>query len=223
LLVLGALTYRQVSYWRDIPSFWQRTSALTQDNYVAQDQLGIFLFTHGHTEEASTHFRTALAIMPDDLLASMYLAPYEQSRGNLLAASGMYQVVIRQSGNPSFRATAYHNLGLIDRQIGNSTEAKQCFEAELQLTPEPLTTDRSLAMVELGLIAEQTGDLSEAVRQFSRAVAVQPNDVGFLLLTHALQIQGHDDQARAIAERVARTSPNLPEAQQQAAALLSGK
>jgi protein O-mannosyl-transferase len=38
LLVLGTLTYRQVGYWHDIPSFWLRTLALTRDNYVAPRQ-----------------------------------------------------------------------------------------------------------------------------------------------------------------------------------------
>ncbi len=40
LLVLGTLTYRQVGYWRDMESFWLRTLALTQDNYIAAGQPG---------------------------------------------------------------------------------------------------------------------------------------------------------------------------------------
>ncbi len=39
LLMLGILTYRQIGYWRDTPSVWQRALALTQDNYVAHDNL----------------------------------------------------------------------------------------------------------------------------------------------------------------------------------------
>jgi len=54
-------------------------------------------------------------------------------------------------------------------------------------------------------------------------MAVQPTDVGFLLLAHALQQEGHPDEAKAIFERVARFSPNLPEAQKTAESLLSGK
>ena len=74
-----------------------------------------------------------------------------------------------------------------------------------------------------GLIAQKDGDLAEAVRQYSRAMAVQPTDVGYLLLAQALQREGRSDEAKATFERVARLSPNLAEAQKTAESLLSGK
>ena len=42
LIVLGVLSYRQVSYWHDTETFWLRTIALTENNYVAHDSLGNF-------------------------------------------------------------------------------------------------------------------------------------------------------------------------------------
>jgi Flp pilus assembly protein TadD len=78
-------------------------------------------------------------------------------------------------------------------------------------------------MIGLGLIAQKNGDLAEAVRQYSHAMSVQPTDVGFLLLARALQQEGRLDEANAISERVARLSPNLPEAQKTAESLLTGK
>ncbi len=62
-----------------------------------------------------------------------------------------------------------------------------------------------------------------AVRQYSHAMALQPTDVGLLLLAHALQQEGHTDEANAVLQRAARSSPNLPEARKQAEALLAGK
>ena len=218
LLVLGTLTYRQVGYWHDIPSFWLRTLVLTQNNYVAHDTLGEFLASQGRTEEAAAHFRAALAIRPDDLPANLNLGTYEHGRGNLLAAIERYQIVAHYAGDVGLRATAYGNLGSAYRQMGESMRAKQCFEMALQLAP-----DRPMAMIGLGLIAQNNGDLPEAVRQYSRAMAVEPTDVGFLLLAHALQQQGHSEEASAITERVARLSPNLAEAQKTAESLLSGK
>lgn len=218
LLVLGTLTYRQVGYWHDIPSFWLRTLVLTQNNYVAHDTLGEFLASQGRTEEAAAHFRAALAIRPDDLPANLNLGTYEHGRGNLLAAIERYQIVAHYAGDVGLRATAYGNLGSAYRQMGESMRAKQCFEMALQLAP-----DRPMAMIGLGLIAQNNGDLPEAVRQYSRAMAVEPTDVGFLLLAQALRQQGHSEEASAITERVARLSPNLAEAQKTAESLLSGK
>ena len=218
LLVLGTLTYRQVGYWHDIPSFWSRTLALTANNYIAHDTLGEYLARQGQTEEAAAHFRAALAIRPDDLPANLNLGTYEHGRGNLPAAIERYQLVAQHAADVSLRATAYGNLGSAYRQMGDWMTAKQCFEMALQLAP-----DRPMAMIGLGLIAERNGDPSEAVRQYTQAMAVQPTDVGFLLLAHALQQEGRSDEANAILERVARSSPNLAEAQRTADALLSGK
>jgi len=218
LLVLGTLTYRQVGYWHDIPSFWSRTLALTANNYIAHDTLGEYLARQGQTEEAAAHFRAALAIRPDDLPANLNLGTYWHGRGNLPAAIERYQLVAQHAADVSLRATAYGNLGSAYRQMGDWMTAKQCFEMALQLAP-----DRPMAMIGLGLIAERNGDPSEAVRQYTQAMAVQPTDVGFLLLAHALQQEGRSDEANAILERVARSSPNLAEAQRTADALLSGK
>ena len=103
------------------------------------------------------------------------------------------------------------NLGSAYRQMGESMKAKRCYEISLQLAPDrPMAP---MAMIGLRLIAQKKGDLPEAVRQYSRAMAVQPTDVGYLLLAQALQQQGRSDEAKAIFERVARLSPNLAEAQ----------
>jgi tetratricopeptide (TPR) repeat protein len=218
LLALSILTYRQVGYWHDIPSFWSRTLALTENNYIAHDTLGEYFAHQGQIEEAAAHFRAALAIRPDDLPANLNLGTYEHGRGNLPAAIERYQMVAQHAADVSLRATAYGNLGSAYRQMGDLIKAKQCFNTALQLSP-----DLPLAMIGLGLIAERNGDPSEAVRQYSRAMAVQPTDVGFLLLAHALQQEGRSDEAKEINERVTKSSPNLPEAQSTADALLSGK
>ena len=218
LLVLGTLTYRQVGYWHDTESFWRRTLALTQNNYVAHDTLGYFLAKQGRTEEAAAHFRAALAIRPDDLPANLGLGTYEHGRGNLTAAIERYQLVARYTANELLRAEAYGNLGSAYRQMGESKKAQQYFERALQLAPE-----QTMAMIGLGLIAQKEGDLPEAVRQYSHAMAVEPTDVGYLLLAEALRLQGRSEEAKAISDRVARFSPNLAEAQATAESLLSGK
>ena len=218
LLVLGTLTYRQVGYWHDPESLWLHTLSLTNDNYVAHDTLGAFLFSQGRTEEAAAHFRAALAIRPDDLPADLSLGHYEHQRGNLPAAILRYQLVALYTADIRLRATAYGDMGSAYRQMGELMKAKQCFQTALQLVPE-----QAMAMVGLGLIAQTNGELPEAVRQYSRAMAVQPTDVGYLLLAQALQHEGRMVEANAISERVARSSPNLFEAQKTAESLLSGK
>jgi protein O-mannosyl-transferase len=218
LLVLGSLTYRQVSYWHDSESFWLRALALTEDNYLAHEALADFLQRQGRTEEAIAHVRAALAIRPGNLPDNLNLGVYEHSRGNLPAAIEQYQMVLLRATETGIRAKAYGNLGVAYHQMGDSIKAKQCFEQSLQLLPKqpPL-------MLRLGLIAQKGGDLPEAVRQYSRALALQPTDVGFLLLAHALQQEGRPDEAKAMFQRAARLSGNLPQAEKQAESLLTGQ
>jgi Tfp pilus assembly protein PilF len=218
LLALGMLTYRQVGYWHDTQSFWLHTLSSTRDNYVAEANLGEFLYNQGRSDEAAGHFRAALAIRPEGLIANLNLGAYEDRRGNLPAAIERYQMVIDHAGDVGMRSTAYGSLGFVYRQMGQSTKAKECFETALRLAPE-----RTRAMIGLGLVAQDSGDLAEAVQWYGRAVAVQPGDVAYLVLAQALQREGHLADAKAIYEQLARSSPNLPEAQKEAESLLASQ
>jgi len=218
LIAVAVLTYVQVGYWRDIPTFWTRTLALTENNYIAHDTLAEYLSEAGDTEAAAAHFRASLAIRPDDLPANLGLGTYDHAHGHLQSAIERYWIVALNAADAGLRAAAYGNLGSAYRQLGDLGKAKQCFERSLALAPT-----RSMPMIGLGLIARQNADLPEAVRQFSHAMAVEPTDVGYLLLAQALQEEGHSDEAEAINEKVARFSPNLAEAKRSSQSLLEGK
>ncbi len=220
LLVLAILTYGQVHYWHDTESFWRRTLALTQDNYVAHSGLGRVLYEQGKYEEALGQVRAALAIVPNDVGANMILGDVEYSRGNLAAAVERYRVVVSRSTSRSFRAKALDSLGVTYRRMGKPMQAKRSFEMSLEAEP-----NQPLVLVQLGLIAEvDENDAPAAVSLFTRAVKLQPSDVGFLLLGNALMEEGgHDDEANAMLERASRLSKNIDEAEKQAQALVDGK
>jgi tetratricopeptide (TPR) repeat protein len=218
LIVLAVLTHHQVSYWHDTESFWLRTLALTRDNYIAHKELASWLHAQGRNEEALEQVRDVLAIRPEDATANLLFGDYEHGRGDLMAAIQRYQTVALSSGSAGVRARAFTNLGLTYRQMGQPMKARQCLETSLGLVPRQPTV-----MVVLGLIAETNGDLNEAVQRYSGAMALQPTDVGFLLLAHALRQQGRQDDAKAMMQRAARVSSNLVQAQEQAESLLAGK
>jgi Tfp pilus assembly protein PilF len=167
-------------------------------------------------DEAADQFRAALAIRPDDLPANLNLGTYEHSHGNLPAAVERYHRVADLAADVPLRAAAYGNLGSAYRQMGKLAPAKQCFEEALRLAP-----NQPMSLVGLGLVAQKNGDAAEAVRQYSRAMAVQPTDVGFLLLAGAWQQQGRTEEARKSREKAASLTSNFAEAEATAASLLS--
>jgi len=218
LIALGVVTHRQIGFWRDTPTMWRRALEVTENNFIAHTNLATFLDQQGQVEEAAEHLRAALAIQPDDLIATLSLGTYEHQHGNLPAAIERYKVVALHAADPDLRTTAYSNLGSAYRQVGDYDDAKQCYDRALQLSPR-----HSIAIVGLGLVALHEGDLVEAIGQFSNAMAVEPTDIGYLLLAHALELAGHATEAQAARQRAGLISPNLDEAQRQADALMAGK
>jgi Flp pilus assembly protein TadD len=78
----------------------------------------------------------------------------------------------------------------------------QSYQNALQLNP-----DETAALTGTGMLALRSGNSSLAVRQFSRAVKIEPTDVGLLFLADALRESGRLDDANAtqqIAEKISR-------------------
>jgi len=216
LIALSFLTHREIGYWRDSQTLWSRALAVTQDNNVAHDSLARFLVMDGRSEEAVSHVRASLTIDPHDLQATMILGTYEHSRGNYGEAINLYKLVLLHADNPDMRADAFTNLGSAYRQVGDTADAKPCFEQSLRLSP-----NRPIALVGLGLIALHDGDYPGAARQFSQAMKLQPTDVGYLLLARAIELEGQADQAQALRQRVNQISPDFAAAQKEANSLLA--
>jgi uncharacterized protein HemY len=71
----------------------------------------------------------------------------------------------------------------------------------------------------MGLIVEKNNDWNRAADYFARFVAVDPNDVGYLLLAHAFRQAGRDEDATLAYQQAQRLSNDINQAQQRAASL----
>lgn len=202
LIVAGfsLITEKQLAYWHDSITLWSHTVAVTQNNFVAEDNFGNALALEGKDEEALPHFQAALRIKPEDPVAELNLGVYDQRHHQLQPSVGWFQNVLSHTMNASLRMQAYADLGSSYRMLGDYKQAQASYQSSLELD----STD-TVSIVGLGLIAQKTGDLRHAIENYSRAVAIQPTAVGYLLLSRAWQEDSHPEEAQT----ALRSSENL--------------
>jgi len=165
----------------------------------------------GRVEEAIPEFEAAEALHHYPLLQVLSMGIYLQRHGRVPDALDMYQKVLSRSTDPQLRATAWSQIGSANAQAKNYDQAKLSYENALQLNPKDAS-----ALVGSGLLAERNGHSGQAAAQLDRAVHIEPSDVGFLLLAHALLHDGRVQEAEATEELARKISPDLSQADKNA-------
>lgn len=201
--------YAQVGYWKDSATLWSHALSVTQDNFVAEDNMGAELMEREGCQAAMAHFRNAAAINPRDAFSQLNLGACERLQGNIQPAIDHFETVLRLSADASLRSSAFANLGSVYRAAGDYVLARQNYDSALQLLP-----GNKLALIGIGLIAQKTGDLALAIDYYSKAVAVEPSDSEYLLLGQALARAGQAREAQAAYDQAQRISPDWNATQQ---------
>ena len=135
LLVLAAITQKQISYWSSNLSLWSHAVQVTSNNWVAEDNLGGALLDQGRMEDAMPHFFRAVAIFHGDSISNLNIGAYEQQHGNLLGALERYKKVVGLTRDPVIKAKAYWNMGSVYRDLGDPVLSRKCFQAAESLSP----------------------------------------------------------------------------------------
>ncbi len=216
LLVLAAVAHQQIGYWQSDVALWSRVVAVTPANSLTQDNLGDALIRENRIEEAIPHFQAALLMTPLDPVANIDIATYEQGQGELQQAIERYQIALRNPMDRRLRSKALGNLASAYCKLRDYARGQENYEAALQADPENLN-----ALLGVGLLARRTGSPQQAVATFSQLVALQPSDVGYLLLAGALEQSGRRDDARAATEKAKQLTQNIDQARQFADRLLT--
>ncbi|MFY9558643.1 MAG: tetratricopeptide repeat protein [Terriglobales bacterium] len=208
-VALGLLTYRQVGFWHDSERLWSHAVTVTKGNYVAHINLGETMLNQERTAEAAAHFRAAVEIRRNDPAAHLNLGTCERRQKNYAQALQEDQAVLRLTSDKGLRAYAFVNLGSDYRHLKDYPRAKESYEAALRINPEA-----ARAFVGLGVLAQKAGEFDQAVKNYSRAVELEPSDVAYLLLSQALQQSGQTAASQAALEAAQRVSPDFDRARQ---------
>ena len=217
LLALSFATNRQLGYWSSNYDLWTHALAVTDRNFIAQDNLGGALLLLGKPDEAYSHFQAAAEINP--ARPDEPLQPGRLSSGTRTAAEAMeqYNRTISLTSDAGLLAATYANLGAAYRKLGEDEKARDSYDQALQLNP-----NQSNAYLGLGELLEKQNRLDDAISNYSKSVELRPTDTGFLLLGHALESAGRRPEALAAYQAALKLSPDMPEAQH-AVDALSGK
>ncbi|HSZ63527.1 MAG TPA: tetratricopeptide repeat protein [Terriglobales bacterium] len=218
ICALGFLTYHQLNYWRDDEALWRYTLSVTEDNYMAHDNLAIAFATQGRSDEAVVEFRAANALHKYPPAQILALAFYEERVGHAHEAIEECNSVLRTSANndAKIQAVAWSTLGQAHLELREYNEAAESYRNALHFSPES-----EMALIGSSLVALGQGKSNEAVANLAHAVRIDPSDVNFLLLAQALRQAGRQNDAERATADARKISQDLSHAQIAAGQLLS--
>jgi protein O-mannosyl-transferase len=136
LLVLGCLTYRQISYWHDDETLWRYTLSVTDQNYMAHNNLALALAKQGKSDEAVVQFRAAETLHNYPPQQVLLLAFYELNAGHFPEAIEDSQSVLKNSPDPKLQSVAWSIRGRANLELHHDDEANQNFQNALRLDPK---------------------------------------------------------------------------------------
>jgi Tfp pilus assembly protein PilF len=208
------LTPRQTLFWRDSDTLFEHAIEVTDNNYLAYNNLGFFLSNRGESEKAMLYYKSALRINPN----------YDEAHNNLgysLAELGRYHEATNEyikalSINPGL-TEAHNNFGNALGSIGLNDAAIHEYQIALEENPRHADAHNNY-----GIALAMHGQLDEAIAQFRLAILYKENyasahsDLG-----NALAMKG--DLAGAIQEyqTCLRINPKDPQAHNNLANVLS--
>jgi tetratricopeptide (TPR) repeat protein len=176
IATLGILAWRQTHVWHDGETLFRHALAVTHDNFIAHDNLGVELDARGQHDEALKQYREALRIEPGDRNAEQNYAQASFQKGERLFGEGKPNEALA-SFQEGFRyrprnALARTYAGLIRNQLHQPEKAIPEFRMALDID---LTQAR--AWMGLGVAYAWTGQPNEAAHAFSETVRLDSKNV----------------------------------------------
>lgn len=138
LVVLSAAAHRQISYWKDSLTLWSHALQVTNNNWVAELNVGNALVEKGHPDQAMPYYYKSAAINPSYAATNLNIALYDQEHGNLTEAIEYYKRVVTAWQMPEERVFALKQMARAYHDLGDDAHARECIEAAKRpVSPTP--------------------------------------------------------------------------------------
>jgi protein O-mannosyl-transferase len=197
-----AKTWAPTQHWRNVKTLFANAVAVTQDNPIAQYNLGVALLAENNTPGAMECFRAAVRLKPNYDSAHNNLGRLLHLQGDPAAAVEHLREAIRI--NPALD-TAHFNLGLALRALGRDNEAVTHLAAAVRIAPVYPELH-----AELGAVLMSEGRIQDAVNVYRRALRPCPNsplllnNLAWLLSSNPDPAIRNGVEAVGLAERACR-------------------
>ncbi|MGB5217141.1 MAG: tetratricopeptide repeat protein [Smithella sp.] len=196
LMMLTVSTWKQCGYWKNSVELWKHAINVTQNNFLAYNNLAIALFAEGKNEEAIHYYNKAITIKPLEVVPHQNKAIVYTKTGQYNLAIDSYSEAIRIKSD---NLDAYYNRGTIYHQLGRYQPAVEDFSSVIRLQP-----DNSLAYFNRGNAYINLGRYPQAIDDFSTSISLKPdyadayNNRAFIYLSQKRYQEAIGDYSMAI-------------------------
>ena len=208
LAALAILSVRQIGYWSDSETLFERAIAVDDSAYI-RDNLATLLIGQGRLTEAETNLLAAVRLAPDEY-------PHHNNLAVLYGKMGRPQDALAQAQIASRLAPEDHSiaetLALARLGVSDYPGALQSFDRAVELGSDSTTLAPVINDAGVGLA--KTGRMAEAEALFRKAIVYDPLYVdAHYNLVHDLAAMGKQVEAKQALEAAIRATGPKPEYQ----------
>jgi tetratricopeptide (TPR) repeat protein len=157
---------KQIGYWNNGVSLFKRAVDVTENNYIAENNLGQALLLSGQFDEAVEHFNNALDINPKFATAHFNLGLAFAWKNKPRKALQAYASALAEK--PDY-AKAYNFSGKMHFRLGNDDQAIFNYQQAVKIKP-----DYAEAHNNLGNALFRLGEIDKAYDSLQRAIRISP-------------------------------------------------
>lgn len=177
IMMMIFLSWHQCKHWANNMHLWKHALQVTENNYVAHNNLGLALFAQGNSNQAVNHYNQSLQIAPD------YVYAYN-NRGIVNGQHHQYHLAI-EDFNSALRimptlANAYNNRGYTYAALGQNKRAMDDYNKAIDLKPDyaEAYSNRGVAFFKQGETANGCFDAQKACTLGHCATLVSAKSIG---------------------------------------------
>lgn len=214
----ATLTWWQTTFWKNSIALFGRALAVTSNNYMAENNIGMVYSENGQADLAFAHFQEAERIRPKFALPHYNLGLSYRAQGNLPAAQREFETAIQYAADPVELVQAHHNLGIVLYEEDQLDAATKELQAALAISPE-----KENSLLALGMIDFRQANYAQSTAEFQKAYAAHRSPQAIFWIGRNREAQGDLKGAASAYETALRMLPTFKEAHDRLEALKNGQ